>query len=398
MTSVPRIGITCFGTGGAGTGLRTYVDRLIDALEASSLDFEVDLLHSPEDSPGPLDNPRLHCIPFGRAGSGPLAQLRDHHLKLPRWARRREWQAFFAPVERRLPVWLPCRRMATIHDLAAFRLRAKYGWLRGVFNRVLMPRIYGTADILLCNSETTRKDLIAHTGVEEDRLRVARLGVDCELYDDVQQAGDDDVLKRLGIGRPYLLYTSRIEHPGKNHVALLEAFRMLVERGVPHDLVIAGRSCRGADVVRRRISELGLESRVIMTEFVATPDLPVLYRCADVFVFPSLWEGFGLPVLEAMASGTAVACSDVDALMEVGGDAVRTFDPRSPERIAEVVSRLIDSAELRSDLGTRGRARARSFDWNRTTDEIIAVMRSVLGLRAQRAALHASGLTSEVGA
>jgi glycosyltransferase involved in cell wall biosynthesis len=173
-----------------------------------------------------------------------------------------------------------------------------------------------------------------------------------------------------------LLYVARLEHPGKNHVALLEAYARLRAEGVRHKLVLAGPRWNGAEAIDAAVASLGLGEHVVFTGFVAGDDLPGLYAGASVFVFPSLYEGFGIPLLEAMACGTPACVANTSSLPEVAGDAALLFDPRDPRDIADAIHRLITDDVLRARLRARGLKRCGEFTWERSAQGVLDACRA----------------------
>ena len=184
-----------------------------------------------------------------------------------------------------------------------------------------------------------------------------------------------------GLPRDFLLYIARLEHPGKNHVRLLEAFAEL--QGLahrPYNLVLVGGRWNGAEVIEAKVKELGMEKQVIFPGFVPDETLPLLYAAADLLVFPSLYEGFGIPLLEAMASGTPVCASNISSIPEVVGDAGLLFDPMEPTAIAVAMHRLLEDQVLRDRFIARGLARAKNFTWDRSAAMVVEAMHRTASL------------------
>lgn len=209
-----------------------------------------------------------------------------------------------------------------------------------------------------------------------DRIAVIHHGVDLATYN-VQVADESaqSVRKAYGLDRPFILYVARIEHPGKNHVRLIEAFDQFKTRtAAEHLLVFAGRDWDRADVVHDAAAAARHGKDVRFLSFVPNDHLPGLYGGAALFVFPSFYEGFGLPILEAMACGTAVCCSSVSSLTEVAGDAADYFSPDDPEEIASVIARATSDANHAADLRTRGLRRSGTFSWEATARQTHAVI------------------------
>jgi glycosyltransferase involved in cell wall biosynthesis len=230
----------------------------------------------------------------------------------------------------------------------------------------VLPRMMRRLTRVISVSESTRRDLESFAQVDPDRIRVIHNGADLARFSPRDRdAARSAVAAGLGLPRNFLLYIARLEHPGKNHVRLLEAFASLKrDTALPHKLVLVGSRWNGAEQIETKVTELGLESDVIFPGFVANETLPDLYAAADLFVFPSLFEGFGIPVLEAMACGTPVCAADVSSIPEVVGEAGLLFDPHEPKAIADAMRRLLTNPSLRAELVQRGLDQANRFTWD----------------------------------
>jgi glycosyltransferase involved in cell wall biosynthesis len=192
--------------------------------------------------------------------------------------------------------------------------------------------------------------------------------------------------RRTGLERPYILFVGTLE-PRKNLVRLLEAYRLLVEQhGIPHDLVICGALGWHTGPIRQALGESAVRERVHLAGYVSDSELPLWYAAADLFVYPSLFEGFGLPPLEAMACGTPVVLSNAPSLLEVAGGAdpqrdqaaALLVDPFDPQAIAGGLAQVLCNAELAERLRTRGIARAQTFDWASAARRMVQVYREIL--------------------
>jgi glycosyltransferase involved in cell wall biosynthesis len=217
-------------------------------------------------------------------------------------------------------------------------------------------------------SESSRQDILEFAGVSPERITVTPLGADHDLFNpgDREQASVE-VLKITGVDGPFLLYVSRLEHPGKNHVRLIRAFdEAKSSHGLPHKLLLAGSDWSNAGQVHAVADAARHRDSIVFLGFVATSLLPNLYRAADAVVFPSLYEGFGLPVVEAMCCGTPVACSNVSSMPEVAGDAAILFDPANEESITRAIVEITTVPSLRNELVARGLVRSASYTWENT--------------------------------
>ena len=232
------------------------------------------------------------------------------------------------------------------------------------------------ADLVIAVSHAAADEVAAHTAIPRDRMRVIHHGVDQEIADDSAVAR---ARAALGLGaEPYVLWVGTLE-PRKNVGVLLEAFGAVAREGdLAYRLVVVGP--RGwsdtADVVRARAEALG--GRVVLAGSVGSDVLRALYRGADVFAFPSLHEGFGMPLLEAMAQETAVVCSDIPVFHEVAGDAARYVLPDDVDGWVQALTTLCSDDAARAELAIRGRARASTFTWAECAARTRAVYRDLL--------------------
>ncbi|MDX1934288.1 MAG: glycosyltransferase family 1 protein [Capsulimonadales bacterium] len=234
------------------------------------------------------------------------------------------------------------------------------------------------ADMVVTDSESAREDIVRYLGVAPSRVRAIPLGVRT-FSADPSLSADPSRQDRYGLeGRRFVLCVGSLE-PRKNVPRLIEAFSSVVRRAEFSDvcLVLTGARLHGASAIEEAIRRAGIGDRVVITGYVADRDLAWLMQNCTSFVYPSLYEGFGLPVVEAMAMGAPVATSDVSALPEVAGDAALLFDPNSSAGMAEAMVRLLTEPELAWELRRRGRERAALFTWKRCADEHRRLYREV---------------------
>ncbi len=262
----------------------------------------------------------------------------------------------------------------TVHDLAFLRLpECAYPSLRA-YLEVVVPRSARRADHIIAVSEWTRRDVIELLGIAPEKVTTVPEGVGAE-FGPVEGEEAEVVLRDLAIDRPYILSVGTLE-PRKNYPRLIEAYWRVLQRGFEHDLVIAGGQGWLCEPLYERIASLGLGDRV---KIVQSDDrgLRVLYSRTDAFVYPSLYEGFGIPVLEALACGAPVACSNTSSLPEVAGDAAVTFDPGDSDQIADAIELLLGDRDLSARLRLAGPLRAAGFSWDRAAEATADVYRRV---------------------
>jgi glycosyltransferase involved in cell wall biosynthesis len=305
----------------------------------------------------------------------PALRVAWEHAVLPIVARRDRLDLFHGTMNV-LPRRLPCPGIVTIHDLAFLRWPEQVPARRHRYLSAGVRDAARRAARIVAVSESTRADVVELMGVDPDRVAVTHLGVDPRF----RPPGDGEraaFRERKRIVRPYVLAVGNLE-PRKNLPALLRAFALLAP-DVPHDLVLVGAEGWLTGEIHATLAALRLGDRVRMTGFVGDDELIAWYGAADLFVYPSLYEGFGLPVVEAMACGVPVVTSNVSSLPEVAGDAAVTVGPRDDDAIADGMRRVLTDAALANDLRRRGWRRAAEFTWGRTAAQTVAVYREVAG-------------------
>ncbi|MFQ5342083.1 MAG: glycosyltransferase family 4 protein [Anaerolineae bacterium] len=344
-------------------GIGRYVYNLARALPAIAPDVDFILLHNPE-APNTrhdfeaLHRPNLTLAPTDIPIRSPAEQIR-----LPRLARRLSLDVFHAPYY--ITAYrMPCRQVVTIYDVISARYPEYLPSpaMRLIFE-VATRLALRTADHILTLSEASREDLVELYRVDRGRIAVTPLAAG-PRFKPADRATIEELKHRRGLPDRYVLYVGS-NKPHKNLPRLVEAFARIPHPASRIPLVIAGHEDPRYPQARERAAALGLDS-VTFLGAVVEEDLPALYSGAELFVFPSLYEGFGLPVIEAMACGTPVACSNVSSLPEVAGDAALLFDPHTPESIAAAIRQVLQGADLHNRLRRRGLEQAGHFSWEHT--------------------------------
>jgi len=254
-----------------------------------------------------------------------------------------------------------CPTIVTIHDAIHFVYPQDLpSWIGRLYAKAMMTAAGRIADRILTVSEYSKSDLVRFLHVDPGKIKVTYAAVG-EMFRPVRDTDSlREIRHKLGVPDEYFLYTG-IFKERKNHEGLLKAFALLAKSGVSAHLVIAGDLGYGQQILQTRATELGIDKQVIFAGFVPEEDLPCLYSGAKAYVCPSLYEGFGQTVLEAMACGTPVVCHDGTSLTEVCGDAALFADARDPKEFAVQMRRVMEDDELRRLLIERGYANAARF-------------------------------------
>lgn len=323
----------------------------------------------------------------------PLSDLPTFTARLPRkrWRLRAAASYFGGPsldrvfpgvglfhaTEHLLPKLTRSRSVFTLHDIAYLLFPEHHLPRNRIYLRTMMPHFLRRADRIIAVSESTRRDALRSYPLDPEKIEVIPEGVEPRFRPDVDP---DDLLRvrgRYALPERFVLSVGTIE-PRKNLPTLAEAYAALRSRHPGVGLVIAGSRGWLYERFFEQVRSLGLGDSVVFTDHVADEDMPALLNAAEVFAFPSEFEGFGLPPLEAMACGLPVVCSNAASLPEVVGDAGLLLPPRDVSEWVGALDRLLGDASLRADLGAKGLLRARRFSWGTAAERTLEVYRSVM--------------------
>ena len=305
-----------------------------------------------------------------------MSALLAHFARIPQDGLFPEVDLFHA-TDHLLPRLTRVKSVFTLHDLVFQFYPHTHKTLNRWFLTLMMPRFLRAADAVIAVSEHTKGDAVRTYGMDEAKIAVIYEGVSERFR---RRAPDAIAAVRHKYSLPdrFVLSVGTIE-PRKNLTSLLEAYHALRNEESEYRLVLVGKKGWLYTGFFRRIHELGLEDEIVFPGFVPDEDLPAIYSAADLFVFPSLYEGFGLPVLEALACGTPVIASNASSVPEVAGDSALLVDPSSVEALAHDMRAVLNSTELRQDLQARGPKQAAKFSWQRAARETLDVYSSLLG-------------------
>ena len=284
------------------------------------------------------------------------------------------------------PVMVPCCSVVTIHDMNCFYYPEDFSKLTTFFLKLLVPAAARRSNEIITVSRSSKKDIVQILKIPENKICViyeagsSHLSVPIAIKNKLREKFKE----RHGIDRKFILAVS-VSHPHKNLHRLIEAYDILYKRyQIDRQLLIVGTEGRAQSVLVNLTKERSLEKRIIFTGWIPDEDLSLLYSEAELFVFPSLFEGFGIPLLEAMAHVTPVVSSNTTSLPEVVGDAAFLVDPYNVEEIAEAMYRVLTEENLRVNLAKKGLKRVSQFCWEKTAKETLAVYKRAFSRASSR--------------
>lgn len=362
-----RVGLNAVFLDPGMSGIETYVRELVPALLSLRPDLELTLFLNPSGNELLAREPwstRVELTIHPLLGRRRLKSLSELAL-LPRLARRASLDLLHS-VAMTGPLRSPVPHVATIPDLIWLHHPGSIERLTGLSWRWLVPRLAKRADRILTYSEASRADLVETLGLPPEKIDAVPLGPGLEV--DAEPTPESELRARLELGGGPLILCVAARKPHKNLVRLIEALPAILARFPDAILVVPGPANPHERVLAEEAARLGVAGAVRLPEWLADSDMEGLYRAAECFVLPSLIEGFGLPVLEAMRRGVPVACAGASALPELGGEAARYFDPRSTGQIGAAVCELLGDPELAAGLAAAGRERAAMFSWRATAE------------------------------
>lgn len=358
------------------SGVAQYVFALVRALGSESQAHRLHLFVLEQDLPlFDFAGEQVERVPVPERYRPAVKNILWHQGKLPSLACQLRLDVLHIPSYRRLLWRKPCALVATIHDLAPFHVAGKYDPARMFYGKVVVRRLARRQDEIIAVSTHTARDIERFFGIPTARQHVVLNGIAHERFCPGDPRGArEQAAARWNLRAPFFLYLSRLEHPAKNHVRLIEAFTTFkAATGLPWLLVLGGSDWHGAEVIHAAAQASPCRADIRFPGFVAEADLPSLYRAADAFVYPSLFEGFGFPPVEAMACGCPVISSTRGSLAEVVAEAAVRVEPESVADMARALQRVATDQSCQARLVAAGFQNARRFDWQRNAQAVLGV-------------------------
>jgi glycosyltransferase involved in cell wall biosynthesis len=371
-----RIGVSTSVIQRGRTGIAQYLFALLRAFMRCGREHRFVLFVLEEDLPlFEFARPMMEIVPVPERYRSAVKNILWHQTQLPKLAREHCLDVLHIPSYRRMLWRCPCPRVTTIHDLAPFWVPNKYDWKRMLYGRVIEPRIATRQEEIIAISASTAADIERFLAVPRERIHVIHNGLDHTRFSPVGAIDPKaEAARRYHLHRPFFLYVARLEHPGKNHVRLIAAFNHFkASTRSDWQLVFGGSDWHGVQAIHAAAAESPFKDDIRFLSFVSDEALPDLYRAADAFVYPSLFEGFGLPPIEAMACGTPVICSPRGSLREVVGNAATIVDPEDAQSIASGLMSVACDPSVRERLRAAGFEQSKKFDWHHTAVATLGV-------------------------
>jgi glycosyltransferase involved in cell wall biosynthesis len=268
------------------------------------------------------------------------------------------------------------KTVVTVHDVFAHAFPGSSTLLENLITRFWLPLVLPRVDSIITDSQASKRDIIRYLAVPEEKVHVIYLACKRGLFPMPREKAAS-VVARYRLEPGYLLMVGSLDKR-RNLPRLLEAYGQLCRQGEHRRLVIVGKHRQGRDRRAEMLAKFGLQGKVHFLGYVSPDDINALYSAADLFVFPSLYEGFGLPPLEAMTCGTPVVCANNTSLPEVVGDAAVLVNPYNVDALAECIQCVLADTTLQADLRARGLKRAAEFSWGQTAQQTLGVYRQVI--------------------
>jgi glycosyltransferase involved in cell wall biosynthesis len=364
-----KIAIDVHSLGSGTAGNETFWQQLLRGLALDKSDNQYTLLYAYPEVPehNPLD------ARF-RWAAIPPNWLRRVAVSIP-WTLRREQPNVFH-CQYVLPPFLACGTVVTIHDLAFEHYPEYQHPVESLAMRKLVRVAARRADRVVTVSEFCANDISRTYRIPREKITVTYSMVSQRFQPGDKGLAREQLARKYAITGDFLLYVGRIQ-ARKNLVRLVEAFHGVRRRGANVKLIIVGKRDYGSDQLLAKVEELGLRKEVVFPGYVAAEDLPFFYHAAEAFVFPSIFEGFGSPVLEALATGLPTITSQGSALEELAGDGALIIDPSDTGSMTAAIEKVLASAELRRDLIARGLRRSAEFTVQKFAAKVLDVYRSL---------------------
>jgi len=372
-----RVGIDATALPPKPVGAGTYTVNLIRALHSLDLGYDL-IVFATQRGQDLIDLPDKRGFKWVVTPElNPAVRLVWEQVVFPFLVRKNKLDILHS-LHYTKPIFLPCASVVTFHDMTFFLFPQLHTQAKRILFPLFIRISVRQADALIAVSEGTRQDSIRLLNLPPQKIYTTPLGASQEYQKITDPVLLEDMRRKYKLPTGFFLYTGLVE-PRKNLPMLIRAYASLLDQGIKEKLVIVGRVGWMSDEIFKLADRLGLDKKVVFTGYIDQNDLPAIYNLASVFVYPTLYEGFGLPVLEAMACGTPVITSAVSSLPEIVGNAGVLLPPADEEALSSAMFRLMSDPVERKRLASLGLARAAQFTWQNTALETSKIYQMVAG-------------------
>ena len=374
-----RIGFDATALPSKPVGAGRYIIRLVRALAALNMEHEL-VVFVQDNRRALIDTPSLENVHWIEThATSPARRLIWEQTVLPQLARRAGIDLLHSPHYTR-PLELVCASVVTFHDMTFFLYPQLHTRAKRLFFPSIMRMSARRAEAIIADSESTRRDAVRILDIPEEKIFTVPLGIGEEFHPITDVSLLEDCRRRYNLPQVFMLYVGLVE-PRKNLPLLLDAYARLAKEEDPPPLIVVGRLGWMYEDVFRQIEALHLQNQVHFTGYIPDSDLPLVYNLAQSLLYPSRYEGFGFPPLEAMACGTPVITTAVSAMQDQVGDAGLLVPPQDEQALTEAMRRLLHDRALREALSIRGRRQAEKFTWNQTANKTLKIYQQVVTSR-----------------
>jgi glycosyltransferase involved in cell wall biosynthesis len=357
-----------------GYGVQTHLMGLLKAISKTDHKHKLVIFMGPNQKADlSFLRHRFELVRFGPSPKTPIGRMIWDHISVGRVCQQMKIDALYAPAHIK-PALINCPTVVFVPDMIYHLFPEQWSWSDRFYFTQAVNRLTSRAQSLIALSENTRKDLLSKLRVPSDRIKVVYPGVP-EGFMPKPPQETEYIRSKYGLEKPFLLYVGSF-HPRKNVPAIISAFECLADKN-PHDLVLVGSPVWHISEMKSRIENSSFSSRIRSIGLVPRSELPCFYNQASIFIFPSLYEGFGFPVLEALACGCPTVTSNVSSLPEVAGEAAILIDPFDIQEISNAIMDILIDDSLKDELKQRSIIQAMKFSWVETATQTINILTSV---------------------
>lgn len=378
-----RVGIdTLFETPGKGTGGITYLVSFIEALAKCDQENDYFLFVSPKNRElFNINQGNFNYVMCPFSNERRFLRVLTQHTIIPTRSRRLKLDVLNSPGNV-APLVIPCSLVLTIKTMHHYRTPEQIDWKSRLYRKAFVGLSARKATLIIANSQSTKSDICNFLNVPESKVVIVPEAVNQDQFRPLPKEKVRPTLTEYKVNSPYILFVSAL-WPYKNAHTLIDAFKLLIDHhSIPHDLIIIGSSFGDTTLYKSKldgkVEKLGIQNRVIFLGHVKHEYINCFYSGADLFVYPSYYETFGLTLLEAMASGTPVVASNRAAIPEIVGDTGILVDPDDPKAVAEAIYEVLSNESKKKKLITRGLERAKEFTWEKTARKTVSVYKKAL--------------------